>query len=344
MFRIKSNGPSDPGIPPAGGPRTAMAGLLSALTGVALLAGPAMSGAQAAWPERAVTLIVPYAAGGNTDVMARVAAQELQKTFGQSFVVENVLGAGGTLATQQVARARPDGHTLLFATTAQLAIAPNMQKVGYDPIADFIPIAVFGSSFHVLGIHKSVPATTLPEFVAYVQANPGRLNYATGGIGTVGHLVTASFAARAGLAMTHVPYRGGAPATNDLLTGQVQMYFGNSVELLPHKNGDQIRLIAVATAKRTQQAADLPTVEELYPGFALPAWNGLLAPRGTPKPVVDAVMRRIQEIVGDPAIVERLRGIGVEPGGPAGEALESYMRTEQANYKAAVAAAGLSGN
>jgi tripartite-type tricarboxylate transporter receptor subunit TctC len=318
--------------------------LLSAVAcaGLTLISAAAFgTSAAAAWPERPVTLVVPYSAGGNTDVMARIAAQEFQKSFGQTFVVENVLGAGGTIAAQRVASAKPDGHTLFFATTAQLSIAPYMQKVNYDPTADFIPIAVFGQSFSVLGVHPSVPGKDLKEFVAYVKANPGKLNYGSGGVGTVGHLVSASFATRAGLDMVHVPYKGGALATTDLLSGQIQMYFGNSIELLPHFKAGKIKVLAVGTSARTEQFPDVPTVAEFYPGFSMPAWNGLLAPRGTPKPIVDALMKRIQEVVRDAAIVKRLRAIGVEAGGPAGDALVSLIRTEQANYKAAIKAAGI---
>jgi tripartite-type tricarboxylate transporter receptor subunit TctC len=313
----------------------------AALATVAIVAG--WPGAAAAWPERTVTIIVPYAAGGNTDVMARIAAAELQKTFGQTFVVENVLGAGGTIAAQKVASAKPDGHTLFFATTAQLSIAPYMQKVAYDPTSDFVPIAVFGQSFSVLGVHSTVPVNDLKQFVDYVKANPGKLNYGSGGVGTVGHLVSASFAARAGLAMTHVPYRGGALATNDLVAGQIQMYFGNSIELLPYYKSDKVRLLAVGTSQRVAQFPDVPAVAELYPGFSMPAWNGLLAPRGTPKAILDAVQKRVQEVVREPAVVERLRAIGVEAGGPAGDALARHIQAEQAAYKAAVTAAGIGG-
>ena len=311
----------------------------AALAVMALAAG--WPGVAAAWPERTVTIIVPYAAGGNTDVMARIAAEELQKTFGQSFVIENVLGAGGALATQKAASARPDGHTLLFATTAQLSIVPGMQKVGYDPIADFMPIAVFGQSFSVLGVHVSVPARDVTEFVAHAKANPGKLNYGSGGVGTVGHLRSAAFAARAGLDMVHVPYKGGGPATNDLLAGQIQMYFGNSIELLPHYKGDKIRLLAVGTPTRVPQFPDVPAVAEFYPGFSMLAWNGLLAPRGTPRPVVEALTKRIQEVVSSPAIMERLRTIGVEPGGPAGAEMGDLIKAEQESFKTAITASGL---
>lgn len=297
--------------------------------------------ARAEWPERTVTIIVPYAAGGNTDVMARIAAQELQTTFGQSVVVENVVGAGGAIATQGVARATPDGYRLLFGTTAQLSILPHMQKVNYDPIKDFIPIAVFGQSFSVLGVHGSVPAKSLPEFVALVKANPGKINYATGGAGTVGHLVMASFAARAGLNMVHVPYKGGSQAMNDLLSGHVQAYFGNSSELLPFYKGDKLKILAVGTLSRAQQFPDVPTVAEFYPGFALPAWNGMLAPKGTPAQIISVLSKNLQRISKEPAIVTRMRDLGIEAGGPSDDGFAAIIASEQAVYKSAVASAGL---
>jgi tripartite-type tricarboxylate transporter receptor subunit TctC len=295
----------------------------------------------AEWPERSVSIIVPYAAGGNTDVMARITAQELQRTLGQSFVVENVVGAGGAIATQNAARVEPDGYKLLFATSAQFSILPNMQKVNYDPIRDFIPLAVVGQAFSVLGIHPSVPARTLPEFVAHVKANPGKLNYGTGGAGTVGHLVMASFAARAGIDMVHVPYKGGSQAMNDLLSGQVQAYFGNSSELVSFYKGDKLRILAVGTLQRAGQFADVPTVAEFYPGFALPAWNGMLAPAGTPPAVVTRLTQQIQAIVKDPKIVTRLNELGIEAGGAVGPAMAAMIVEEQKNYKAAISAAGL---
>jgi tripartite-type tricarboxylate transporter receptor subunit TctC len=252
-----------------------------------------------------------------------------------------VVGAGGALATQKVARAAADGYTLLFATTAQLSIVPNMQKVSYDPDADFVPIDVFGQSFSVLAVNASVPAKDLAGFVAYARQNPGKINYGSGGVGTVGHLVSASFARRAGIDIVHVPYKGGSQATSDLLAGQIQMYFGNSVELLPFYKSDRIRLLAVGTTRRNARYPDIPAVSELYPGFSMPAWNGFLAPRNTPEPIVDALEARLRGIIASPEIAERLRAIGVEPGGPARQEMKAYMRQELIDYRAAVTAAGI---
>lgn len=313
-----------------------------AIAGLGLAAGLLSSGlARAAWPERQVNVIVPYAAGGNTDIMARLASDELQRKFGQPFIVENRPGAGGALGAQFVARAAPDGYTLLFGTSAQLSILPQIQQVTYKPLTDFAPIAVFGQSFSVLGVHRSVPANDLPGFIAYVKANPGKLNYASGGVGTVGHLVSALFAARAGLVMTHVPYKGGSQSLADLLAGQVQMYFGNSSELLPYANSDQIRILAVGTPGRVSQLPDTPAVAEVLPGFSLPAWNGFLAPAGTPRAIVDTLAKAAVEAAGLPSIGKKLRDLGIEPGTIMADELASVIRGEQALYGDAVKAAGI---
>ncbi len=297
--------------------------------------------ARAAWPDHPVTVIVPYAAGGNTDIMARLASDELQKALGQPFIVENRPGAGGALGAQYVARAAPDGYTLLFGTTAQLSILPHIQKINYKPLTDFEPICVFGQSFSILGVNRSVPATDLAGFIAYARANPGKINYASGGVGTVGHLVAALFAARAGLTMAHVPYKGGSQSMTDLLGGQVQMYFGNSSELLPYKDSDRIRLIAVGTPGRVAQLPDVPAVAELYPGFSLPAWNGFLAPAGTPREIVDQVAKVALAGAASADVSRKLHDLGIDPGVAGPDALASVIKGEQALYQDAVKAAGI---
>jgi tripartite-type tricarboxylate transporter receptor subunit TctC len=299
------------------------------------------SAARAAWPDHPVTIIVPYAAGGNTDIMARLASDELQKKFGQPFLVENRPGAGGALGAQYVARAAPDGYTLLFGTTAQMSILPFIQQINYKPLTDFAPVAVFGQSFSILGIHRSVPATDLKGFIAYAKGNPGKINYASGGVGTVGHLVTALFAARAGLTMTHVPYKGGSQSMTDLLGGQVQIYFGNSSELLPYKDSETIRLIGVGTPARVEELPDVPAVAELYPGFSLPAWNGFLAPAGTPRSIIDQVAKVAIEGAQSPGVGKKLHDLGIQPGAAGPDQLGEIIRGEQALYKDAVKAAGI---
>ncbi|MGE3158129.1 MAG: Bug family tripartite tricarboxylate transporter substrate binding protein [Xanthobacteraceae bacterium] len=294
-----------------------------------------------AWPERPVTVIVPYSAGGNTDTMARMASEWLSVQLKQRFVVENRVGAGGTIAAAFVAQSKPDGYTLLFGAAPQLLIAPLIQKVSYDARKDFAPVAVFGTGPHVMAVHASVPGKTIGDFITYAKANPGKVNYASGGQGTSGHLHAALFASRAGLDMVHVPYRGGAPATADLLAGQVQMYFGNAAELLPHIGSDKIRLILVSSARRMPQLPDAPTLEELFPGFKLPPWNGFLAPAATPKPILELLAKETVAATKNPAIVQRLSDLGIEPGGPMLDGFQKDIDQSRSAFEDAVKAAGL---
>ncbi len=294
-----------------------------------------------AWPERPVTVIVPYAAGGNTDTMARMASEWLSVQLKQRFVVENRAGAGGTLAAAFVAQSKPDGYTLLFGAAPQLLIAPLIQKVAYDARKDFAPVAVFGTGPHVMAVHASVPAKTIREFIDYAKANPGKVNYASGGQGTSGHLHAALFASRAGLDMVHVPYRGGAPATADVLAGQVQMYFGNAAELLPHMGSDKIRLILVSSAARMPQLPDAPTLEELFPGFKLSVWNGFIAPAATPKPILEILAKETVAATKNPAIAQRLSDLGIEPGGLMLDDFQKDIDQSRSAFEDAVKAAGL---
>jgi tripartite-type tricarboxylate transporter receptor subunit TctC len=189
-----------------------------------------------AWPQRPVKVIVPFVAGGNTDNQARIVSERLSARLGQQFLVENRVGAGGAVAAEFVVKAPADGYTLFFAASPQFSLQ-LVQKVNFDPYRDFVPVSIVGTNPFVLGVHVSVPATTLKEFVDYAKARPGKLNYASAGTGTTTHLTGALFLARAGAQMTHIPYKGGAQAVADLVGGQVQMYFGNASELIAHSKG-----------------------------------------------------------------------------------------------------------
>ncbi len=306
----------------------------------ALLAASAAP-ASAAWPEKTVTVVVPYAAGGNTDIMARLATEWLSNRLGQRFIVENRVGAGATLGTASVAKSEPDGYTVLFGAAPQLLVAPLVQKVSYDARKDFAPVAIFGTGPQVLGINAAVPAKNLREFVAYAKANPGKINYASGGQGTAGQLTGALLAARGGLDMVHIPYKGGLPALTDLLAGQVEMYFGNASELLPHKNSDKIRLIAVSLPKRMSQLPDVEAAAEMFPGFNLAAWNGFIAPAGTPRPILELLARETTAATKDAKIAERLIGLGIEPGGATLEDFAREIEESRPAYEEAVKASGL---
>jgi tripartite-type tricarboxylate transporter receptor subunit TctC len=308
-----------------------LAGLALAATGAAM--------AQAQWPTRNVTVVVPYAAGGNTDIMARMASQKLAEAFGQSFIVDNRVGAGGALAAGYVAQAAPDGYTLFFAAAPVIAVLPHIQKVNFDPHKDFTPVSVFGTGPFVLAIASRIPAHTIPEFVAYGKAHP--LAYGSGGTGSLGHLAGALFLARAGLDAVHVPFRGGGPAMAALLGGQVDMYFGNASEIVPAAGNSAIRILGVATDTRMRQLPQIPTVSEFYPDFALSAWNGFMVPAKTPREIVDKLAAQVIAAAHDPTVIARLADLGIEANGTTPDAFAAQIAREQPQFDLAIKAAKL---
>lgn len=266
--------------------------------------------AHAQWPQRPVKLVIPFPPGGVTDAIARITADWLSPRLGHTVVPENKPGASGTIAADFVARAAPDGYTLFMAASPQLAIVPHMQSVTYDPVGGFAPIAIVGSNPFVLGANDRIPARTLKEFVEYVRLRPGELNFASPGNGTVGHLSMVLFLARAGLSMEDVQYKGGGPAVADFIAGHVAAYFGNVIELMPHRN--RVKLLAVSGERRAPQLPDVPTVaEQGYPGFRTATWNGLTAPARTPEAIVERLAREIAAGCKDAGFVARLDKIGV---------------------------------
>jgi tripartite-type tricarboxylate transporter receptor subunit TctC len=273
--------------------------------------------------------------------MARLASKHLSEALGRPFVVENRPGASGTIATGQVARAEPDGHTLLFGAASQIIIMPMLQKLTYDPDKDLLPVSVFGAGPYILGIKSSLPARSLAEFIAYAKANPGKLNYASAGTGGIVNLATALFAKRAGLDLVHVPYRSGAPALAGLIAGEVDLYFGNGSELMQQASNPRIRLIATSATKRIEQLADVPTIAELYPGFRMASWNGFLAPAGTPKTIISKLAKGTADAARDPMNAERLKSLGIVPDGGTPEEMAETIRNEQAFYREAISAAGV---
>jgi tripartite-type tricarboxylate transporter receptor subunit TctC len=300
---------------------------------------PATAGAQT-WPDRTVNIILPYPPGGTVDTQARIVADRLQARLGKPFVVQSKAGAAGALATEFVARAEPDGYTVLFGSSAQTTSVPMTEKVNYR-LEDLVPVSPSGRGPMVLAISSQLPAKTLREFIDLMRASPGKYHYATSGAGSVGHLVGAYFVADAKLDLQHVPYRGGGPAVTALLGGQVAMYFANSAELLPHKDSDRIRLIGVSPAQRMKQLPDVPAVGELLKGFELTAWQGFLLPAKTPRPIVDRLAAEVQAITKEPAVIDRLNAVGVEPLSMGPAEFMNMIRREHEPFSKAVAAAGL---
>src|SRR6267378_973480 len=269
--------------------------------------------AQAAWPERPVVLVVPFAAGGITDLLARITAERLQTAFRQTFIVENQLGAAGVVAADRVARAAPDGYTLLFTPVFQVTMAPFTHIIKFDPVKDFAPVAIVASSPFVITVGASVPARTLGEFIAYVKVRPGQVPFASAGAGSLTHVSSAAFIHSAGLDMIHVPYKGLAPAFTDLLGGQIAMLSATPVELKPYLESGKVKPLAVTGRERSPQLPAVPTIAETLPSPPVVTYNGLLAPARTPGDIIDALSRELMAAERSPEFLERLSRLGAEP-------------------------------
>src|SRR5262245_36986172 len=307
----------------------------------ALLVGSVASDHAQNWPTRPVSVLVPFGAGGNTDMMARLGAQHLAAKFGQSFVVENRPSAGGALATGAVATAAPDGYTLLFSASSVAVLTPQLQKLNFDPLKQLVPVTTIGTGTQTNAIKRDLPVRSLPELIAYAKAHPGKLNFTVAGTQNISHLAPVLLFARAGIDLVMVPQKSEPQAISDLIAGQVDLYFGNSSSLLPHINSDKVRLIAVGTPQRIPAAPDIPAVAETVPGFEFSSWNGFFAPAGTPEPVLAALRAEIAAFARSPEISERLSKLGIIPGGmPADQSLAVFQK-DYAAYAAAIKAAGI---
>ena len=293
------------------------------------------------WPQRPVRVIVPFPAGGSSDIQARIVSERLSAAFSQQFLVENRVGAGGAIAAEFVARSRADGYTLFWSATPQISVLPLVQKVSYDPLKDFAPISIVGTNPFILSVPVSLPVKNLKEFIDYVKARPGQLSYASPGTGTVGHLTPALFLARAGLRMTHVPYKGGTQAAVDLVGGQVHMYFGPPSDSIQHAKSGKITLLAVSSEKRLLQFPDLPAIAEFFPGFRTVVWNGLLAPAGTPREIVDRLAQEVVKATREPGVIERLNKVGVDPLGNTPAEFAELIKNDAPLWRDAVDAAGI---
>lgn len=295
------------------------------------------------WPQKPIKVIVPFPPGGVTDSIARITADWLTQRLGQPVVPENRPGASGAIAADLVARADPDGYTLFSAASPQLAVVPHVQKITYDPIKDFAPISIVGTNAFALGCNaEKTPAKTLAEFVEYVKARPGQLNFGSPGVGSVGHLTMALFLTRAGLKMEPVLYKGGGPAMADVVAGHVNCYFGNYNEILPHAGTGRVHVLATSGSKRAHQMPDVPTVaEQGYPGFKTETWNGYVAPGGTPREIVERIAQEIAAGCKDAGFVARLDKIGVEAVCSTPAEFSQAIRDDLRLWKDAVAAAGM---
>ena len=293
------------------------------------------------WPQRPVKIVVPYAPGGNTDAIARITAERLTTALGQQMVVENRAGAGGATAADFVARSLPDGYTLFVAALSQFGPVPLTQKVNYDPLKDFTPIANIGANGFVIAVNPQLPVKDLKEFVDYIKARPGKLNYGSGGTGSLTHLAALLFLNRAGLDMVHVPYKGGAPALADTLSGQVQMYAGSPSELLQHAAAGKIKLLGITSDKRNAQLPNVPAIVELYPGFKAMTWNGLLAPANLPAAITTRLAAEMQKLMKDAAFLDRLAKLGLDPVPTTPASFAADIRNEYAMWRDLIKATGV---
>lgn len=268
-----------------------MSARIAAAAAIAFLATPAHAG----WPDKPIRIVVPFPAGGSTDSVARLSAEWLARVLAQPVTVENRTGASGTIAAEFVAQSPPDGHTLFMASLAQMSIVPQMGKVRYDPFKSFAPISVISTSFFALGVHPSLPAKNIPQLVALAKANPDKLSYGSSGTGSAAHLTMALFLSRAGVKMTHVPYKGVAPAIADLVGGHVPMVFGSVSEVLRYYKGGKLRVLGVSSDRRLAQMPEVPTVaEQGFPGYRVITWNGLVAPAAVPREVLSVLVNAIR--------------------------------------------------
>jgi tripartite-type tricarboxylate transporter receptor subunit TctC len=294
------------------------------------------------WPQqRPVKIIVPFAPGGNADGMARIVSARFHEVFGQQFVVENRTGAGGAIAVEGVARAPADGYTLLWGVQPQIVILPAMTKVPYDPVKDLVPISVLGTNPFVLVVNGKLPVKTVAEFVAWVRAQPAKLGYGSSGLGSVAQLAMALFLKRADLDMTAVHYRGNAPALADVVAGHVPAMFSSLADALPQIASGNVRALAVSGGKRASQLPTVPTVAEAgYSGYSVVTWNGLMAPAGTPRPIVDRIAAEFARAVKEPAFAERLTAYGVDPLGNTSAEFAALIAAEIPLWIEAVNLAG----
>lgn len=270
--------------------------------------------AHAQWPDRPIRVLVPFAPGGVTDGIGRLSSEWLSQKLGQSVVVENRTGASGAIAAEATMRAAPDGYTLFTASASQLVMLPALTRVNFDSLRDFAPISIVAGNPQVLGVSERLGVSTLREFVARARAENGQLDFSSAGAGSSNHLAMALLLSAAGIELQHIPYRGGAPAMQALLTGEVAAYFGNPSDFIPHLGAGRMRVIAIAGPNRLPSLPGVQTVaEQGYPGFRAETWNGLVAPAGTPAPIIERLASLLGEACQDAAFRAALERLGTTP-------------------------------
>ena len=310
-----------------------VAGLVLSL-GIAL--APGMLRAQDAWPARPVTFVVPYGAGGYTDLVGRLTARYVEKALGKPVIVDNRAGAGGIVGTQAVTTAAADGYMFCVCSIGAISIAPfdPNQKVGYDPLGDLAPVGVVSSISQVVIVKKDLPSKTLAELVSYAKANAGKLNYGSSGAGGLTHYSVELFQARTGIKAVHIPFKGGAPSTAAVVSGEVDFSFANMTDALPQVQGGSVHGLAVTSLKRSPYLPDLPTVHEtVLPNFVVETWNGIMAPSKTPEPIIRKLSEILIKMADDPEVKEIMRKAGADTVKTTHEQYRAQIVQEIAQWK-----------
>ena len=312
--------------------------LMAAILGLLLAAGGVH--AQQKYPTKPIRVIVPFVPGGASDIVARIMAQKLAERFGMPVVVDNRPGGGGTIGTETAVRASPDGYTMILVAGSYASNAA-LHKLPYDPVNDVTPIALIGVSGYLVTLYPSVPVKDVKELIAYDKANPGKLNYGSGGTGSSNHLATELFNQMAGTSMTHVPYKGSALGMNDLLGGQIELIFGSLPLVIPHVKSNRLRGIAVTVAKRSTALPDTPTVGETVPGYDAVQWYAFLGPKALPRDIVARWNSEINRILRLPDLKERMAADGMEPADGTPERFREMLKSDVAKWQKVVKLAGI---
>jgi tripartite-type tricarboxylate transporter receptor subunit TctC len=315
--------------------------LLPLMAAVLSAAAPAAALAQTDFPNRPIRIVVPLAPGGTSDLLPRMVGEKLTLRWGQPVIVENKPGGALHLGTEAVARAAPDGYTLLLAPQGPLVLSPSLyRKLGYDPAA-FVPVTVLARLPYVFVANPNVPAANLRELVAFAKANPDKLNFGTPGTGSAQHLAVEWFKILTGVRLTHVPYRGTAPAIADLLAGHVQLMFDNAANALPQVREGKLRALAIGAPPRIPELPDVPAMVEFFPSFLAASWFAIVAPPKTPPAVVATLSQAIGEALRMPDVSNRLHGLGATPGGSAPDETAAFLREETERWRKVIVDAGI---
>jgi tripartite-type tricarboxylate transporter receptor subunit TctC len=294
------------------------------------------------WPTKPLKIVVPFPAGGPTDVLTRVLAEKLGGQLGQPVVVENKPGAGGAIGADFVAKSAPDGYTLVMATASTHSIGPYLAKLAYDPVKDFTPVVWVGNATNLMVVSNQLPVSSVRELIELAKKDPGKLNYATSGIGTISHLTSELFASMAGIKLTHVPYKGTQQSIPDLISGQVSILFDNIMTAQPNVKAGKVKALAISSPSRSPLVPEVPTVSESgLPGFQSVVWFGLLGPAGTPKPVVDRVNAEMNKALGLPDIQARFAQLGFEPAGGSPADFAQTMQRDAQKWSKVIKDAGV---